>query len=65
MGITGFVATQEIDQLAHIQLAQTVPDLSEALEQGTMGRDMFRKVLEQLRASEAQKMSQPGADSLR
>ena len=56
MGITGFVATQEIDQLA--QLAQTVPELSEALEQGTMGRDMFKKVLEQLRGSEAQKMSQ-------
>ena len=56
MDITGFVATQEIDQLA--QLAQTVPDLSKALEQGTVDREMFKKVLEQLRASEAQKTSQ-------
>ena len=57
MGITGFVATQEIDQLAIAQLAQTVLDLSEALEKGTMDRDMFKKVLEQLRAAEAQKSS--------
>ena len=52
MGITGFVATQEIDQMA-----QTVPGLSEALEKGTVDRDMFKKVLKQLRANEAQKLS--------
>ena len=56
MGITGFVATQEIGQLA--QLAHSVPDLSEALDAGTVDRDMFKKVLEQLRANEAQKLSQ-------
>ena len=63
MGIIGFVATHESRQLA--QREQTALELPEALEQGTMGRNMFKKVLEQLRASEAQKMSQPGADSLR
>ena len=56
MGIIGFVATQEVDQLS--QLTQTVPELSEALEQGTADVEMFKKVLEQLRVSEAQKMSQ-------
>ena len=57
MGNTGFVATQEIDQLA--QLAQTVPDIAEALENSTMdGNNMFNKVLEQLRAAEAQQLSQ-------
>ena len=47
MGITGFVATQEIGQLA--QLAQTVLDIPEAPEKGTMDRGMFKKVLEQPR----------------
>ena len=56
MGIKGAVATHEIGQLA--QLAQTVSDLSEALEQGAVDRDMFKKVLEQLRANEAQKLTQ-------
>ena len=56
MGITGFVTTQENDRLA--QLAQTVPDLSKALEAGTVDKDMFKKVLEQLRANEAQKLTQ-------
>ena len=49
MGITGFVATQEVDQLS--QLTQTVLELSEALEQGTVDVEMFKKVLEQLRVS--------------
>ena len=56
MGITGFVATEEIDQFS--DLTQTVPELSEALEQGTVNVEMFKKVLEQLRVSEAKKMSQ-------
>ena len=56
MGITGFVATEEVDQFT--ELTNTVPELSEALEQGTVDVEMFKKVLEQLRVSEAQKMSQ-------
>ena len=56
MGITGFVATEEADQFS--DLTHTVLELSEALEQGTVNVEMFKKVLEQLRVSEAQKMSQ-------
>ena len=56
MGITGFVATEEADQFS--DLTSTVPELSETLEKGTVDVEMFKKVLEQLRATEAQKMSQ-------
>ena len=56
MGITGFVATEEADQFS--DLTHTVPELSEALEQGTVDVEMFKKVLEQLRVSKARKMSQ-------
>ena len=56
MGITGFVATEEVNQFS--ELTQTVPELSEALEQGIVNVDMLKKVLEQLRVSEAQKMAQ-------
>ena len=56
MGIADFVATEEVDQIS--ELTQTVPELSEALEQGTVDIEMFKKVLEQLRVKEAPKMSQ-------
>ena len=56
MGIAGFVATQEVDQLS--QLTQTAPELSGALEQGAVDVEMSKKVSEQLRVSEARKLSQ-------
>ena len=56
MGIAGFVATQEIGQLA--QLAQTDPGISGALKKGTMDREMSKIILAQLRTAEAQQLPQ-------